>query len=93
MTGASMAPVIIVGLDTMQGLQAARIFARHAIPVIGVASDPRHYACSTNVCERIVIAAGMPFGTAGTTNLLRVARIPAKKRRKRNPTATESATV
>ena len=27
--------------------------------------------------ERIVIAAGMPFGTAGTTNLLRVARIPS----------------
>jgi len=30
--------------------------------------------------ERIVIAAGMPFGTAGTTNLLRVARIPKKRR-------------
>lgn len=29
--------------------------------------------------ERIVIAAGMPFGTAGTTNLLRVARIPQKR--------------
>ncbi len=26
--------------------------------------------------ERIAIAAGMPFGTAGTTNLLRVTRIP-----------------
>ncbi|MEM7407032.1 MAG: pyruvate kinase [Pseudomonadota bacterium] len=30
--------------------------------------------------DRIVIAAGMPFGTAGSTNLLRVARIPTKPR-------------
>ncbi len=33
--------------------------------------------------ERIVIAAGVPFGTAGTTNLLRVARIREKKKRKK----------
>ena len=33
--------------------------------------------------DRIVIAAGMPFGTAGTTNLLRVFRIPHKRRKQR----------
>ncbi len=33
--------------------------------------------------ERIVIAAGVPFGTAGTTNLLRVARIRERRRRKK----------
>ena len=43
--------------------------------------------------ERIVIAAGMPFGTAGTTNLLRVARIPAKRRKKRKRTEELSAEV
>ncbi|MEM7255598.1 MAG: pyruvate kinase [Pseudomonadota bacterium] len=50
-------------------------------------------ACQTAVREelaergdRIVIAAGQPFGTAGTTNLLRVARVPApRKRRSREP--------
>jgi len=32
--------------------------------------------------KRLVIAAGQPFGTPGTTNLLRVARIPTKRKRK-----------
>ncbi|MFT5391037.1 MAG: pyruvate kinase [Gammaproteobacteria bacterium] len=46
-------------------------------------------ACSTAVREglaergeRLVIVAGMPFGTPGTTNLLRVARIPSRRKRK-----------
>lgn len=47
---------IIVGLDTMQGLQAARILAKRGVPVVAIASDPDHYACKTNVCERIIIA-------------------------------------
>mgnify|MGYP001820991966 CR=1 FL=1 len=55
-TDVTAAPVIIVGLDTMQGLQAARILAGHGIPIIAIASDPRHYACSTNVCDQIIIA-------------------------------------
>jgi len=49
-------PAILVGLDSLQGLQAARILHGHAIPVIGVASDKRHAACRTNVCERVVLA-------------------------------------
>lgn len=40
----------------MQGLQAARILARHDIPVIAIARDTRHHACRTNVCERILQA-------------------------------------
>jgi pyruvate kinase len=40
--------------------------------------------------DRIVIAAGVPFGTAGTTNLLRVARIPIKRKRKRPKTQVQS---
>jgi predicted ATP-grasp superfamily ATP-dependent carboligase len=47
---------VLVGLDTMQGLQAARIFARRGVPVVAVASNPAHYACKTNVCERIIFA-------------------------------------
>ncbi|MCH9671647.1 MAG: pyruvate kinase [Gammaproteobacteria bacterium] len=34
--------------------------------------------------DRLVIAAGQPFGTSGTTNLLRVARIPAPRKRPRS---------
>jgi pyruvate kinase len=41
--------------------------------------------------ERIVIAAGMPFGTAGTTNLLRVARIPTQRKKKNKHGSVVSA--
>ncbi|MBT8077993.1 MAG: carboxylate--amine ligase [Gammaproteobacteria bacterium] len=46
---------VVIGLDTMQGLQTARILASHDIPVIGVAANSRHHACRTRVCERIVV--------------------------------------
>lgn len=55
MSGSTPA-VVLVGLDTMQGLQAARILAGHEIPVVAIASSPAHYACRTNVCERIIFA-------------------------------------
>ena len=47
---------IVIGLDTMQGLQTARILAERGVPVIAYASSPSHHACRTNVCERILIA-------------------------------------
>jgi len=47
---------IVIGIDTMQGLQTARILAGHDIPVIGIASNLRHHACRTNVCEKILQA-------------------------------------
>ena len=49
-------PVVVIGLDCITGLQAARTLARHGVPVIGIASDVRHYCCRTRVCERIVEA-------------------------------------
>lgn len=47
---------IVLGLDTMQGLQAARILAARGVRVIAIASDGGHHACRTNVCERVVVA-------------------------------------
>ena len=47
---------VIIGLDCVTGLQTARILARHHVPIIGVARDPRHFCCRTNVCERILAA-------------------------------------
>ncbi|NKC16962.1 MAG: pyruvate kinase [Gammaproteobacteria bacterium] len=54
------------------------------VPVLEDAQQMVDKACQTAVNEGfaapgelIVIAAGMPFGTAGTTNLLRVTRIPS----------------
>lgn len=44
----------MIGLDNVTGLQAARILAGRGVPVIAVASDPRHFACRTRVCKQIV---------------------------------------
>jgi predicted ATP-grasp superfamily ATP-dependent carboligase len=49
-------PAVVIGLDSMQGLQTARILKGHGIPVIAIAADPDHHACRTNTCERILIA-------------------------------------
>ena len=49
-------PAIIVGLDSSQGLQTARILAGYHIPVIGISRSENHFCNSTNVCERILIA-------------------------------------
>jgi D-aspartate ligase len=51
---ANTAPVVVIGLDCITGLQSARIFAKRGVPVIALANDPDHYCCQTNVCERIL---------------------------------------
>ncbi len=45
---------VVIGLDSLQGLQTARILARRQIPVIALAKDPTHYGCQTNVCQKII---------------------------------------
>lgn len=47
---------VIAGLNSITGLQSARILARRGVPVVGISSDLSHYAARTNVCERIVQA-------------------------------------
>ena len=47
---------IIVGLDSLQGIQAARILARREVPVIAIAEDRKHFCCRTGVCEEILFA-------------------------------------
>jgi predicted ATP-grasp superfamily ATP-dependent carboligase len=47
---------VVIGLDHINGIQTARILARHGIPVIAIASDPDHHCCRTKVCERILYA-------------------------------------
>lgn len=50
---ASLPPAVLVGLDSMQGLQAARILHARGVPVIAFAKDPKNDACRTNVCREI----------------------------------------
>jgi predicted ATP-grasp superfamily ATP-dependent carboligase len=51
--GLNKPSAIVIGLDSMNGIQTARILAEHDIPVIAVAKDPDHPFCKTNVCEKI----------------------------------------
>ena len=45
---------VVVGLDHLNGIQTARLLARHQVPIIAIAKDPQHYCCRTRVCERIL---------------------------------------
>ncbi len=45
---------IVIGLDTLNGIQTVRILARHKIPIIAIAKDPSHHGCRTRLCERII---------------------------------------
>ena len=47
---------VVIGLDSMTGIQTARILARHGVPVIGIARNPAHHCCRTNVCREILVA-------------------------------------
>lgn len=47
-------PALVLGLDSMTGLQTARILAERAIPVIGVAADPHHYACRSRRVTQVL---------------------------------------
>src|SRR5512136_490542 len=45
---------VVFSLDSTNGLQTARTLASRGIPVIGIASDPKHPCCHTRVCEEII---------------------------------------
>ena len=47
---------VVVGLDCITGLQTARILSDRGIRVVGVAADPRHFACRTRACDELVVA-------------------------------------
>lgn len=47
---------IIIGLDSLPGIQAARLLARRGVPVLAIAARRDHYCCRTKVCEQIVFA-------------------------------------
>jgi len=45
---------IVIGLESIVGLQTARILGAHGVPIIAITDDPRAFCCRTNVCERII---------------------------------------
>ena len=46
--------VIVIDLDCITGLQTARIYAGHGVPVIGIASDSAHFSCRTKACDEVI---------------------------------------
>jgi D-aspartate ligase len=48
------APAVVVGLDSITGLQTARILAARSVPVHGVVADRRHWGARTNACTTVV---------------------------------------
>lgn len=49
-------PAVIIGLDSLPGIQLARLLAWQGVPVIALARRPAHYCCQTNVCRQIHFA-------------------------------------
>jgi D-aspartate ligase len=47
---------VLIGLDSITGLQTARILADRGVDVIAIAADRRNFCCRTRVCERIIEA-------------------------------------
>ena len=64
MTRDSRPPVVLVGLDSLQGLQVARLFARRGLEVHAVAKDSAYYSCRTRVVRSLT------FCNTGDASLL-----------------------
>lgn len=51
------AAAVVVGLDSITGLQTARILAARSVPVYGFVADRRHWGAHTNVCVEVIESA------------------------------------
>ena len=58
---------VVIGLESIVGLQTARILKRRDVPVLAVTEDPSSFCCRTNVCEQIITA---PAGSDGLIGVL-----------------------
>lgn len=64
-------PAVVIGLDSITGLQTARILAGHGVSVIGMVTDRRHWGARTNACTEVVES--VLSGPGLTATLLAVA--------------------
>jgi D-aspartate ligase len=53
---AGLTPAIVIGLDDVRGVYAARTLARRGVPVIGISKRRGSYGSRTNVCPEILYA-------------------------------------
>lgn len=47
-------PAVVVGLDSITGLQTSRILADRGVPVVGLVADRRHWGAHTRACTEVV---------------------------------------
>ena len=50
----AQSPAIVIGVDSMQGIQTVRLLARRGIPVIGMTRSRRHPCARTRFCTRLI---------------------------------------
>jgi predicted ATP-grasp superfamily ATP-dependent carboligase len=50
------AAAVVLKLDSITGLQTARILSDYGIPVTGIVDDPSHFCARTNCCEEIIVS-------------------------------------
>jgi D-aspartate ligase len=47
---------IIVGVDSLQGIQAVRIMAKKGVPIIGIVRTTEHFGSRTSLCEKLILS-------------------------------------
>lgn len=47
-------PAVVIGLDSITGLQSARILSARGVQVVGVVASRRHWGARTNACTEVV---------------------------------------
>lgn len=47
-------PAVVIGLDSITGLQTSRILAARGVPVVGLVADRRHWGARTRACVEVV---------------------------------------
>ncbi len=63
-------PAVVIKLDSITGLQTARILSGYGIPVIGIVDDPSHFCSRTSCCEEIIVGSTTDDGLLETLSVI-----------------------
>lgn len=66
--GGPVPTAVVIGLDSITGLQSARILAARGVPVVGVVADRRHWGARTKACVEVLES---PLSGPGLVSTLR----------------------
>lgn len=63
-------PTVVIKLDSITGLQTARILSGYRIPVIGIVDDTSHFCSRTNCCKEILVGSTTDDGLLETLSVI-----------------------